>query len=265
MPGENAARMLSVMSFNANGIRAATRKGFFTYLAERAPDIVCMQETKAQEHQVPPEAIDLDLYPYYGFVDAQKKGYSGVAIYSRLKPTAIIRGLGMDDMDAEGRFIRFDFERFSVASLYVPSGTTGPARQAVKYGFLDRFRANLTTMRAEGRPIILCGDFNIAHREIDIFDPKANARTTGFQPDERAWFDEVVDRIGWVDAFRVVNHEPKHYTWWSNWPQAFERNLGWRIDYQLITPDLAATVRETSIERAERFSDHAPLTIGYEF
>lgn len=265
MAGENAARMLSVMSFNANGIRAAARKGFFIYLAERAPDIVCMQETKAQEHQVPPEAIDLDLYPYYGFVDAQKKGYSGVAIYSRLKPTAIIRGLGMDDMDAEGRFIRFDFERFSVASLYVPSGTTGPARQAVKYGFLDRFRANLTTMRAEGRPIILCGDFNIAHREIDIFDPKANARTTGFQPDERAWFDEVVDRIGWVDAFRVVNHEPEHYTWWSNWPQAFERNLGWRIDYQLITPDLAATVRETSIERAERFSDHAPLTIGYEF
>jgi len=256
--------MLSVMSFNANGIRAAARKGFFTYLADRAPDIVCMQETKAQEHQVPPEAIDLDRYPYYGFVDAQKKGYSGVAIYARQKPLAIVRGLGMDDMDAEGRFIRFDFETFSVASLYVPSGTTGPARQAVKYGFLDRFLTNLVAMRAEGRPIILCGDFNIAHHEIDVFDPKSNARTTGFLPDERAWFDTVVDRIGWVDAFRTINHEPKQYTWWSNWPQAFERNLGWRIDYQLVTPDLAATVRETHIERDERFSDHAPLTIGYD-
>jgi len=256
--------MLSVMSFNANGIRAAARKGFFTYLADRAPDIVCMQETKAQEHQVPSEAIDLDRYPYYGFVDAQKKGYSGVAIYARHKPIAIVRGLGMDDMDAEGRFIRFDFETFSVASLYVPSGTTGPARQAVKYGFLERFLANLSAMRAEGRPIILCGDFNIAHREIDLFDPKANLRTTGFLPDERAWFDTVTDRLGWVDAFRVVNREPKQYTWWSNWPQAYERNLGWRIDYHLVTPDLASTVRDAHIERDERFSDHAPLTITYD-
>lgn len=251
------------MSFNANGIRAAARKGFFSYLADRSPDIVCMQETKAQEHQVPPEAIDLDRYPYYGFFDAQKKGYSGVAIYARTKPVAIVRGLGMEDMDAEGRFIRFDFETFSVASLYVPSGTTGPARQAVKYGFLDRFLTTLSAMRAEGRPIILCGDFNIAHREIDVFDPKSNARTTGFLPDERAWLDTVVERIGWVDAFRAINHEPKQFTWWSNWPQAFERNLGWRIDYQLVTPDLAAAVRETHIERDERFSDHAPLTITY--
>ncbi len=249
---------MRVTSFNANGIRAAARKGFFTWLRAVSPDVLCMQETKAQEHQLPPEALDLTEY-HYAFVDAQKKGYSGVAIYAKREPDRI----GMPDMDAEGRFVRFDWGDLSVSSLYVPSGTSGELRQAVKDSFLERFLATLAAMRADGRRHILCGDYNIAHRDIDTFDPVRNASITGFLPHERAWMDTVLEGLGWVDAFREVDREPKRYTWWSNWPGAFERNLGWRIDYQLVTPNLAASVRSASIYTSERFSDHAPLTIDY--
>ncbi len=255
--------MFRVITFNANGIRATARKGFFRWIESQRPDVLCMQETKAQEHQLPPEAIALTDY-HYAFADAEKKGYSGVGIYSRRPPRSIVRGLDMPDMDAEGRFIKMDFGDVTIASLYVPSGTSGPERQAVKYAFLDRFIGRLITLKNSGTPTIVCGDYNIAHRDIDVFDPKSCAQTTGFLPDERSWFDDVVERIGWVDAFRVVNAEPKQFSWWSNWPKAFERNLGWRIDYQLITPDLAQRVRAASIFRAERFSDHAPVIIDYE-
>jgi exodeoxyribonuclease-3 len=255
--------MFRVITFNANGIRAAARKGFFRWMQAQRPDIVCMQETKAQEHQLPPEAIDIPEFSA-AFVDAQKKGYSGVAIYSRRRPLSIERGLGMPDIDVEGRFVRMELGDLSVASLYVPSGTSGAARQAVKYSFLDRFIATLATLKNRNVATIVCGDYNIAHREIDVFDPKSCAHTTGFLPDERRWFDDVIDRVGWVDAFRTVNAEPKQFSWWSNWPGAFERNLGWRIDYQLVTPDLATRVRAASIYRDERFSDHAPVTIDYE-
>lgn len=230
----------------------------------QTPDVVCLQETKAQEHQLPPEALELTHYTT-AFVDAAKKGYSGVAIYARRPPLRVVRGLGMDDLDPEGRFVRMDFEGgLSIASLYVPSGTTGPARQAVKYGFLDRFIAQLAQFKNEGHPFILCGDYNIAHREIDVFSPRSCERTTGFLPPERAWMDDVVDRVGWVDAFRVVDPRPKQFTWWSGWKGAWENNLGWRIDYQLVTPDLAPRVRAASIYREERFSDHAPVTIDYD-
>ncbi len=263
MVGERTNAMLRVTTFNANGIRAAARKGFFTWLRAVSPDVLCIQETKAQEHQLPPEALDLDAYAYT-FVDAQKKGYSGVAIYAKRPPDAIVRGLGMLDMDVEGRYVRFDWGDFSVASLYVPSGTSGPARQAVKDGFLERFLAPLAAMRHDGRRYVICGDYNVAHHDIDTFDPVRNSSVTGFLPHERAWMDTVVDGIGWVDAFRAVDREPKRYTWWSNWPGAFERNLGWRIDYQLVTPGLAARVRSASIYTDERFSDHAPLTVAYD-
>ncbi|MBD5654540.1 MAG: exodeoxyribonuclease III [Candidatus Eremiobacteraeota bacterium] len=254
---------MRVTTFNANGIRAAARKGFFTWLRSTSPDVLCIQETKAQEHQLPPEALDLSEYTY-AFVDAQKKGYSGVAIYAKRAPERIVRGFGMPDMDAEGRYVRFDWDATSIASIYVPSGTSGEARQSVKESFLERFLAQLAEQRGDGRRYILCGDFNIAHRDIDTFDPVANSRVTGFLPQERAWMDSVVEHVGWVDAFREVDREAKRYTWWSNWPGAFERNLGWRIDYQLVTPDLAAFVRSASIYRDERFSDHAPLTINYD-
>ena len=230
----------------------------------QAPDVVCLQETKAQEHQLPPEALDLGHYRA-AFVDARKKGYSGVAIYAKREPLRIVRGTGMEDIDAEARFVRMDFEGgLSVASLYIPSGTMGPARQAVKESFLERFIADLARMKNEGHPFVLCGDFNIAHRDIDVFSPKACAETTGFLPQERAWFDDVIERVGWVDAFRVVNQSARQFTWWSGWKGAWENNLGWRLDYQLITPDLVPGVRAAAIYRDERFSDHAPLTIDYD-
>jgi exodeoxyribonuclease-3 len=255
--------MFRVITFNANGIRSAARKGFFAWMESQAPDVVCMQETKAQEHQAPPESLELTHYTT-AFVDAQKKGYSGVAIYSRRAPAAIVRGLDMPDMDAEGRCVRMDFDGLSVVSLYVPSGTTGPARQSVKYAFLDRFIAKLAAWKSSGVPTIVAGDYNIAHREIDVHDPKNCARLTGFLPDERKWMDDVTDRVGWVDAFRVVNHDPNQYSWWSNRPGAFERNLGWRIDYQLVTPDIAPHISAARIERDVRFSDHAPVIVDYE-
>ncbi len=255
--------MFRIVSFNANGIRAAARKGFFTWLRARSPDVLCMQETKAQEHQIPPEALAFGEYTF-AFVDALKKGYSGVAIYAKRPPDRIVRGLDMPDMDAEGRFLRFDWGDLSVASLYVPSGTSGPLRQEVKNGFLERFLVRLASMRADGRRHVICGDFNVAHRDIDVYDPKRNARVTGFLPHERAWMETVTEQLGWVDALRVVDAAPKRYTWWSNFPGAFENNLGWRIDYQLVSPALRETVRAASIETLERFSDHAPLTIDYD-
>jgi len=255
--------LLRITSLNAIGIRSATRKGLFAWLRGTSPDVICFQETKAQERQLPPEALDLSEYTY-AFVDAEKKGYSGVALYAKKPPDRIERGLGMPDIDAEGRYVRFDWGDLSIASIYVPSGTSGEARQAVKDSFLERFLAPLVTMRHDGRRYILCGDFNIAHRDIDTFDPVRNASITGFLPHERAWMDTVIDQVGWVDAFREVDREPKRYTWWPGWAGAFERNLGWRIDYQLVTPNLAAFVRAASIYRSERFSDHAPVTIEYD-
>jgi exodeoxyribonuclease III len=253
-----------IITANLNGIRAAARKGFFGWMDRQQPDIVCVQETKAQEHQLPPEAIDIPEF-HTAFVDAQKKGYSGVAIYSKRKPERVVRGLGIDEYDVEGRFVRMDFaDGLSVASLYVPSGTSGPARQVVKEAFLDRFIGQLVQMKNEGRRFVVCGDYNIAHRDIDVFDPKSCARTTGFLPQERSWFDDVIERVGWVDAFRVVNQEPRQFSWWSNFPAAWDRNLGWRIDYQLVTPNLAPAVRAASIYKDERFSDHSPVTIDYE-
>jgi exodeoxyribonuclease-3 len=253
-----------IITCNLNGIRAAARKGFFRWMREQDADIVCLQETKAQEHQFPPEALDLPEY-HTAFVDAQKKGYSGVAIYARHAPERIVRGLDIAEYDAEGRFVRMDFPGgFTVASLYVPSGTSGPERQAVKEAFLERFIALLAGFKNEGRRFAICGDYNIAHREIDVHNPKSCARQTGFLPQERAWFDDVIDRVGWVDAFRTVNGAAKQYTWWPNFAAAWTRNLGWRIDYQLVTPNLAGTVRRASIYTDERFSDHAPVTIDYE-
>ncbi|MBD5633844.1 MAG: exodeoxyribonuclease III [Candidatus Eremiobacteraeota bacterium] len=255
---------MRVTSFNANGIRAAARKGFFNWLRLTSPDVLCMQETKAQEHQVPPEALDIDDYRRVVFFDAQKRGYSGVAIYSKREPDNVAGGLGMADIDAEGRYLRYDWGDLSIASLYVPSGTSGEARQDVKDGFLERFLATLAEMHGDGRRYILCGDYNVAHREIDTYDPVRNGSITGHLPHERAWMDTVVDEIGWVDAFREVDRDSKRYTWWSNRPGDYRRNLGWRLDYQLVTPSLAPFVRSASIYRDERFSDHAPLTISYD-
>lgn len=252
---------MRVVTFNANGIRSAARKGFFAWMLAANPDFVCIQETKAQEHQLPGDAVLAGYSAEY--LDAERKGYSGVAIYARRRPEAVVRGLRSGFLRDEARFLRFDYPDVSICSLYVPSGTSGVARQAIKYEFLEVFAPELRAMRSEGRRIVVCGDFNIAHLDIDVFDPKSCSRITGFLPPERAWFDRVTGELGWIDAFRVVNKEPKQFTWWASWKNAFERNLGWRLDYQLVTPELAANVRAASIERDGRFSDHAPLTVDY--
>lgn len=253
---------MRVITLNANGIRAAARKGFYPWLAAQNADIVCIQETKAQEHQLSAEMTDVPGFTGY-FLDAVKKGYSGVAIYARREADRIVRGLGWPDMDAEARFLQADFGDVSIVSLYVPSGTSGPARQEVKYSFLDRFLPELQRMQADGRRYILCGDYNIAHKDIDVFSPRSCAGVTGFLPREREWMDAAVEQTGWVDAFRVANKEPKQFTWWSGWPKAWQNNLGWRIDYQLISPALRELVEGASIYKEQRFSDHAPVTIDY--
>jgi exodeoxyribonuclease III len=251
-----------VITLNANGIRSAARRGFFAWAATQEPDVVCLQETRAQERQLPLQEFSLAGFSEY-FVDSQRRGYSGVALYARREPLEVRRTLGWQDMDTEGRFIQADFKNVSVASLYVPSGISGPVRQAFKMDFLERLLAVLAQFRHSGRNHIVCGDFNIAHRAIDTYNPARNSQVSGFLLEERAWMDTLIERLGWIDAFRVVNRERKQYTWWSNWPAAWERNLGWRIDYQIITPGLAPNVRHAFIYKDARFSDHAPLVIDY--
>ncbi len=200
----------------------------------------------------------------------KKKGYSGVAIYSRQKPDRIIRGLGegFEDMDAEGRFIQADFTRedgskLSVVSLYLPSGSSKEERQQIKFSFMDRFTDKLKAMRRQRREFVLCGDWNIVHKEIDIKNWKSNQKNSGCLPEERAWLDKLFGSMGFVDAFRVANQEAGQYTWWSNRGQAWANNVGWRIDYQIVTPALRDTIKGASIYKNERFSDHAPLIIDY--
>lgn len=226
-------------------------------------DFVCLQETKAQEHQLPLEASAVSHYTGV-FLDAEKKGYSGVAIYAKREPDRIVRGFGWPEYDREARWLQFDYGNLSIVSLYVPSGAMGPARQAAKEAFLELFGARLAQLRKDGRSYIICGDYNIAHREIDVYNPVRCSRISGFFPHERAWMENVLGAQGWVDAFRAVNDAAGQFSWWSNFQNAFERNNGWRIDYQLVTPDLRGSVRAASIYREQRFSDHAPVTIEYE-
>ena len=256
---------MRIITANLNGIRAAANKGFFEWMVRQDADIVCVQETKAQEHQLEAERHYPGGYHAY-FFDAGKKGYSGVAIYSRREPDRVIRGLGegFEDMDAEGRYIQADFGKLSVASLYLPSGSSREERQQVKFSFMERYTEVLKAQRRKRREYVICGDWNIVHKEIDIRNWKSNQKNSGCLPEERAWLDQVFGPLGYVDAFRVVDPRPEQYTWWSNRGNARANNVGWRIDYQVITPGLADKVVAASIYKDEWFSDHAPLTIDYE-
>jgi exodeoxyribonuclease-3 len=254
---------MRVITFNANGIRAAARKGFFEWLAEQNANVVCIQETKAQEHQLPSEVYHPSGYHCY-YHDAERKGYSGVALYARREPDEVRTGLGWPECDTEGRWLEARFGNLSVVSLYLPSGSSSPERQAVKFDFMSRLTEPLRAMQASGRQHILCGDWNIAHQKIDLKNWRANQNYSGFLPEERAWMDELFGPLGWVDAFRVVNPNPDQYTWWSHRGRAWEKNVGWRIDYQVVTPGLTNKVRATAIYRDQRFSDHAPLTMDYD-
>jgi exodeoxyribonuclease-3 len=225
-------------------------------------DVFCVQETKAQLAQIVHSTRAPRGYHAY-FTCAKKKGYSGVGIYSRREPDRVISRLDWPLMDEEGRYIRADFGDLSIISLYVPSGSSSPIRQAVKFRVMRKLKKHLATLREEGRRYILCGDWNIAHKAIDLTNWRSNQKNSGFLPEERAFMDQVFGELGFIDAFRVVNDEPGHYTFWSNRGQAWAKNVGWRIDYQVITPDLADTVAAASIYKRRRFGDHAPLIIDY--
>ena len=255
---------MKIITINTNGIRAARKKGLFDWLAKEKADVVCIQETKAQVEQLSdpvfwPEGYTCEYH------DAQKKGYSGVAIYSKVQPKKVIKGLGWHDIDIEGRYIEFQYQRLSVISLYMHSGSSSEERQAVKFDFMERFMPYLQSLRRKRREFIICGDWNIAHKKIDIKNWRSNQKNSGFLPEERAWMDRLFGEAGFVDAFRVVNQQPDQYTWWSNRGQAWANNTGWRIDYQVITPKLKDRVKSARIYKDERFSDHAPLIIEYDF
>ncbi|HUW28829.1 MAG TPA: exodeoxyribonuclease III [Sulfuriferula sp.] len=255
---------MRIITANLNGIRSASSKGFFDWLATQDADVVCVQELKAQMTDMRREMLQPDdFYGYFHY--AEKKGYSGVGIYSRKQPDAVIEGLGIADIDAEGRYIEAQFGNLSVVSLYLPSGSSSDERQQVKFAFLERFYPHLAKLKNSGREIILCGDWNIAHQEIDLKNWKSNQKNSGFLPEERAWMTQVLDQLGFVDVHRTLCPDATGdaYTWWSNRGQAWANNVGWRIDYQIATSGVAAAARAASVYKDARFSDHAPLIIDY--
>jgi exodeoxyribonuclease-3 len=256
--------LFRVISLNANGIRAAARKGFFEWMRGQDADVVCIQETKAQVHQLTDEIFNPAGYSTY-YEDAEKKGYSGTAIYSKHKPKKVLRGYGDAEFDAEGRYLEVQLGGLNVVSLYLPSGSSGEERQAAKYRCLDSFSEHLLKIRRRRSETIICGDWNIAHRNEDLKNWKANQKNSGFLPEERAWLDKVFGEYRFVDAFRTLPQEPHAYTWWSNRGRAWDNNVGWRIDYQVVTQGLAEKVTRTEVYKDARFSDHAPLIMDYDW
>lgn len=257
--------LLRIISLNLNGIRSASNKGLYTWLKKQDADIVCMQELKAQAADMTREMLQPEDYHGY-FHYAEKKGYSGVGIYTRQQPDAIIEGLGIPDIDSEGRYIEARFGNLSVVSLYLPSGSSGEERQAFKFSVMARFMPHLEALRASGREVVVCGDWNIAHQETDLKNWRGNKKNSGFLSEERAWLTDLFGRVGWVDVYRLLHPDTLEecYTWWSNRGQAWAKNVGWRIDYQIATPGIATTAKKAAIFKEERFSDHAPLIIDYQ-
>lgn len=260
---------MKIISLNLNGIRSATNKGVQTWLKTQNADVVCMQEIKAQQADMTPEMLNPPGYFGY-FHYAEKKGYSGVGVYCKTKPDAVIEGLGgsndgVQDIDSEGRYLECQFGNLSVISLYLPSGSSGEERQAFKFSVMTRFMLHLQALISSGREVIICGDWNIAHKEADLKNYKGNKKNSGFLPEERAWLTTLFDQVGWVDVYRQLhpNTTDESYTWWSNRGQAWAKNVGWRIDYQIATPAIASKAVSAAIYKDERFSDHAPLMIDY--
>jgi exodeoxyribonuclease-3 len=255
---------LRVITLNVNGIRSAARKGLYRWLAAQKPDVVCLQEIKAHDSDLD-DAMRAPRGLLGFFSHADKKGYAGVALYARRRPDALREGFGVKEFDDEGRYLEARFGALSVISLYLPSGSAGPHRQASKFRFLEAFLPHLRKLKRSGREVILCGDWNIAHQEIDLRNWRSNQKNSGFLPEERAWLTKVFDEVGFVDVFRRLNQKPEQYTWWSNRGQAWAKNVGWRIDYQVATPGIAARASKESIYKRRRFSDHAPLIIDYDY
>ena len=258
-------KTVKIITLNLNGIRSASRKGFLDWLPHQRADVICVQELKAQAADMTAELLKPGGYHGH-FHYAEKKGYSGVGIYSKSAPDRVKAGFGVAEFDDEGRYLRADFGGLSVISLYLPSGSSGEHRQASKFRFLDAFLPHLKKLRKAGREVVLCGDWNIAHREIDLKNWKGNLKNSGFLPEERAWMTRIFDELGWVDVYRSLHPEATDasYTWWSNRGQARAKNVGWRIDYQIATPGMAARAKDAAIYKDMWFSDHAPLTIRYD-
>ncbi len=256
---------MRIITANLNGIRSASNKGFFAWLQMQEADVICLQELKAQAADMTAEM--LAPAGYYGYFHyAEKKGYSGVGIYCKQKPDKVVEGLGIADIDSEGRYIEASFGNLSVISLYLPSGSSGEERQAFKFSVLARIMPHLEALRKSGREVVVCGDWNIAHQEIDLKNYKGNKKNSGFLPEERAWLTDLFGRVGWVDVYRILhpNTTDECYTWWSNRGAAYEKNVGWRLDYQVATPQLAGRAIQTSIYKTQKFSDHAPLIVDYQ-
>jgi len=261
--------LFTLTSLNLNGIRSATSKGLEPWLAKARPDCICVQEVKAQQPDIAGRFEQLaDLTGYFHL--AEKKGYSGVGVYTRNEPSAVVIGFGAPEFDAEGRYLELRFDtpqrKLSIISCYFPSGSSGEERQLAKYRFLALFYPYLTHLKKK-RELVLCGDVNIAHKEIDLKNWKSNQKNSGFLPEERAWMTRCLEQAKMVDVYRQLHPDATDaaYTWWSNRGQAYANNVGWRLDYQLATAGLASTALTASIYKAEKFSDHAPLTIRYDF
>lgn len=286
---------MRIITLNLNGIRSAFNKGFLEWFGKQDADILCVQELKAQADDMTPDM--LAPHGYHGYFHyAEKKGYSGVGIYCRKKPDKVIVGLGITEFDAEGRYIEAQFGKLSVVSLYLPSGSSGEERQAVKFKFLEAFMPHLRKMmehskvpvvgeprllpqtagsasnvsqphmdalKSSGREVIICGDWNIAHTEKDLKNWKGNRKNSGFLPEERAWLTKLFGEVGFVDVFRKLHPELEAYTWWSNRGQAWAKDVGWRLDYHAVTPAMAEKAVSTGIYKEQRFSDHAPMMVDY--
>lgn len=252
---------MKVIAINVNGIRSANNKGLFDWLITQDADIICLQEIKANLEDIPESIANWNGY-YSEFHPAQKKGYSGVAIYAKKKPNKVIVGLNNPEIDDEGRYLQFDYDDFSVISIYMPSGSSGPEKQVKKFKFMDFYKPILQEKAKSNREYIICGDWNIAHTELDLKNWKGNLKNSGFLPEERSWLSDILN-YGLIDIWRKTYPEHPGYTWWSNRGQAYAKDVGWRIDYQICTPNIAAKVISAQIFKDIKFSDHAPLIIEY--
>lgn len=250
---------MRIISYNVNGIRAAMSKGFSEWLQQANPDVICLQEIKATKDQIDTEELTKAGYPYQYYFSAQKKGYSGVAILSKIEPKQVVYGTGIASMDFEGRNIRADFEDFSVMSLYLPSGTNID-RLEHKFNYMDEFQAYINTLKLEVPNLIIGGDYNICHEAIDIHDPIRNANVSGFLPAERSWLDGFM-KSGFIDSFRHFNKEPHQYSWWSYRANARNNNKGWRIDYNLVSEPMRNRLKRAVILSEAKHSDHCPIVV----
>lgn len=252
-------KSLRLLSWNVNGIRAIQKKGFLDWFKKENPHILCLQETKAHPDQLDDELKNVPGYESY-FSSAEKKGYSGVVTYTKLKPKSVQQGIGVKKFDGEGRFIITEFDEFTLFNIYFPNGKASPERLQYKMEFYDSFLKHCKKLLKEGKKIIVCGDVNTAHKEIDLARPKENSEISGFLPEEREWIDKFL-AAGFIDTFRMFNNEPEQYTWWDMVTRARERNVGWRIDYFYISENLKDKITSASIHQDVMGSDHCPISI----